>query len=129
MLSAFIPSNDKDSSIPAAFFTAEVINTSDKTMTYTFELSVNNPTKKERINVPIKGEKFHGIELTHERLSSAAHTRRTTSASAGLRQKTVTRSTPSTRETAAASKPSTGRRISCSIRSVLASDTNSSSLS
>lgn len=62
----FIPSNDKDSSIPAAFFTAEVVNTSDQTLTYTFELSVNNPSQKKRVNRPVQGEHFCGVELADD---------------------------------------------------------------
>lgn len=39
----FIPLNDKDSSIPAAFFDFEVENTTEKILTYTLALSLNNP--------------------------------------------------------------------------------------
>lgn len=59
----FIPSNDADSSIPAAFFTAQVRNTTDRELTYTFELSVNNPSKRRHIHRRVDGEAFHGIAL------------------------------------------------------------------
>ena len=39
----FIPLNDKDSGIPAAFFETSVRNTSAEVIEYTFALSVNNP--------------------------------------------------------------------------------------
>lgn len=38
----FIPTNDMDSSIPAAFFEIDVENTLDKEVTYTLALSLNN---------------------------------------------------------------------------------------
>ncbi len=41
-----IPLNDRDSSIPAAFFEVEVENTLDKAVTYTIALSLNNPLKE-----------------------------------------------------------------------------------
>ena len=39
----FIPLNDRDSGIPAAFFELRVENTTDRTLTYSLCLSVNNP--------------------------------------------------------------------------------------
>ncbi|MDR2095824.1 MAG: hypothetical protein LBP76_09960 [Treponema sp.] len=39
----FIPLNDRDSSIPAAFFEAEIANTQDRALDYTVCLSVANP--------------------------------------------------------------------------------------
>jgi uncharacterized protein (DUF608 family) len=39
----FIPLNDKDSGIPAAFFEVEVKNTQDKALDYTVCLSITNP--------------------------------------------------------------------------------------
>ena len=39
----YIPLNDLDSSIPAAFFEIEIQNTTDETVTYTLCLSVQNP--------------------------------------------------------------------------------------
>ena len=75
----FIPSNDRDSSIPAAFFTAVITNTGDTAMDYTFELSVNNPSKRPHDNRPAAAPNFHGVELaddftddTHEHYGSIA---------------------------------------------------------
>lgn len=62
----FIPSNDADSSIPAAFFTAEVHNPTDRTLSYTFELSVNNPSKRAHLNRPVRGEHFQAVELADD---------------------------------------------------------------
>jgi uncharacterized protein (DUF608 family) len=42
----FIPLNDKDSGIPAAFFEVEVENTQDKALDYTVCLSIANPYKE-----------------------------------------------------------------------------------
>lgn len=41
--SPFIPSNDADSSLPAAFFTVRIKNTSQETLTYSAAFSVSNP--------------------------------------------------------------------------------------
>ena len=60
----FIPSNADDSSIPAAFFTAEVQNTTGRALTYTFELSVNNPSGWPHIDRMVSGAHFIGVELT-----------------------------------------------------------------
>lgn len=68
----FIPSNPDDSSIPAAFFTAEVRNTSDRKLAYTFELSVNNPGKSAHVNRISETEHFSGVELT-DALSDTLH--------------------------------------------------------
>lgn len=62
----FIPSNDADSSIPAAFFTAEVRNIGDQTLTYTFALSVNNPSSRTHLNRLSHGAHFQGIELADD---------------------------------------------------------------
>ena len=42
-LNPFIPLNDKDSSIPGAFFEIEIHNPHDSALTYTICVSVNNP--------------------------------------------------------------------------------------
>lgn len=62
----FIPSNDRDSSIPAAFFTSVVTNTSDRPMEYTFELSVNNPSERRHSNRLVSSSDFQGIELADD---------------------------------------------------------------
>ena len=61
----FIPSNDFDSSIPAAFFTLEIANTTKETLDYTFELTVYNPAKCAHIHNPVNGEHFQGVELAN----------------------------------------------------------------
>lgn len=66
----FIPSNDKDSSLPAAFFVAEVSNNTDRTLTYTFELSVNNPAESHHINNLVKKDSFQGIFLSDDNMNS-----------------------------------------------------------
>ncbi|MBP1966500.1 GH116 family glycosyl-hydrolase [Paenibacillus aceris] len=44
----FIPLNDKDSSLPAAFFEWEIHNTTDALITYTLCLSISNPVPGEK---------------------------------------------------------------------------------
>ena len=59
----FIPSDEDDSGLPAAFYTAEVTNTGDEPLTYTFELTVNNPSEHPHINRAVESASFRGIEL------------------------------------------------------------------
>lgn len=44
----FIPLNDKDSSIPGAFFDVALNNTTERTITYTVHLSLTNPMQDEK---------------------------------------------------------------------------------
>lgn len=66
----FIPLNDQDSSIPAAFFEWEIENTSDKTVTYTIALSAGNPVPTERVihrynqSVSESGRTVHSLSLS-----------------------------------------------------------------
>lgn len=46
----FIPLNEDDSSIPAAFFEIAITNLSGKTIDYTAAFSVKNPFKKQAVN-------------------------------------------------------------------------------
>lgn len=62
----FIPSNDFDSSIPSAFFTACATNDTDEELTYTFEMTVNNPSKKPHIHKTIRTQSFAGVELADD---------------------------------------------------------------
>ena len=62
----FIPSNDADSGIPAAFFTACVTNETAETLTYTFELTVNNPSRRPHIHRGIHTPGFTGVELADD---------------------------------------------------------------
>lgn len=58
----FIPLNDKDSSIPAAFFEFEVKNTTKETLNYTINLSMGNPhIKGTTINQYSKNGDIHMI--------------------------------------------------------------------
>ena len=59
----FIPSNDADSSIPAAFFTACIANDTAETLTYTFELTACNPSSHPHVHKSIRTPHFAGIEL------------------------------------------------------------------
>lgn len=61
-----IPSNDADSSIPAAFFTAEVTNNGDAALTYTFEFTVNNPSKRPHVHSDLGTAHFTGVELADD---------------------------------------------------------------
>lgn len=63
----FIPSNDKDSSIPAAFFNITLTNTSKEKMTYAVLMNTTNMLKEKAISKyfeknSLKGITFHSIE-------------------------------------------------------------------
>ena len=60
-----IPSNEDDSSLPAAFYTAEVKNTSDRALRYTFELTLNNPSRGGHVHRDASAAHFRGIELAN----------------------------------------------------------------
>ncbi|MBR0464618.1 MAG: hypothetical protein IJJ23_09630 [Clostridia bacterium] len=62
----FIPSNDADSSIPAAFFTACVTNDTAEDVTYTFEMTVNNPSKRPHVHKAVRTAHFTGVELADD---------------------------------------------------------------
>lgn len=64
----FIPLNDRDSGIPAAFFEIEVKNTTDKTLKYSVAGTLTNPFPANNLNDIIQTDK-----LTFLRLSSDAH--------------------------------------------------------
>lgn len=60
----FIPLNDKDSSIPGAFFEIELTNTSNQTITYTVCASVGNPhTSPTRWNRYKEEGTLHHIQM------------------------------------------------------------------
>lgn len=60
----FIPLNDKDSSIPAAMFSFEVENTSDRKIAYTVNFSLSNPHKDaKRYNRYARSGAVHAIKL------------------------------------------------------------------
>ncbi len=62
----FIPLDDKDSSIPGAFFAVEIENTHKLPLDYTVCLSVNNPVPKGRVNTFIEKEGLSLIKLAAE---------------------------------------------------------------
>ncbi len=64
----FIPLNEDDSSIPAAFFTAEIINNTDEDIEYQIAFSVANPFKASKNKHLIKDGK-HFIKLYQTALS------------------------------------------------------------
>lgn len=55
----FIPMNVKDSSLPAAFFTYEITNTSSVTLTYTLAGTLHNPLPAQNIN------RYHHFDENH----------------------------------------------------------------
>ncbi|MFY9147709.1 MAG: GH116 family glycosyl-hydrolase [Bacillota bacterium] len=60
----FIPLNDQDSSIPAAFFEIEVTNTTDQPLTYTVCGSLTNPLKVGGVNKYVSKKGQHAIHLS-----------------------------------------------------------------
>jgi len=65
----FIPLNDKDSSIPAAFFDIEFHNTTKNEITYTLCLSVANPFSEEAVNTYHQQEDIKYIKLSSNKYS------------------------------------------------------------
>ncbi|MDQ8738775.1 GH116 family glycosyl-hydrolase [Paenibacillus sp. LHD-38] len=65
----FIPLNDRDSSIPGAFFTIEVCNTSNRDITYTINLAMKNPQKEDKnVHSYNYADNIHSIKLGSEEL-------------------------------------------------------------
>jgi len=65
----YIPLNDLDSSIPAAFFEIEVQNTTNEPITYTICLLVQNPLPEGlTVNTYGKHEKIHFIKMMSDNL-------------------------------------------------------------
>ena len=63
----FIPLNDKDSSLPAAFFEIEFFNNTGKELTYTAAFSLTNPAKSKNTNLAGKDGAVSFISLDNER--------------------------------------------------------------
>jgi non-lysosomal glucosylceramidase len=59
----FIPLNDRDSSIPGAFFEVRVDNTMSEPITYTVCASVTNPLRVGGVNKYILKDGLHAIQL------------------------------------------------------------------
>ena len=60
----FIPLNDRDSSLPAAFFTLTVRNTTQTDMRYLLALSCGNPMEKQKLNRAFQEGGRSGVEMT-----------------------------------------------------------------
>lgn len=66
----FIPLNDKDSSIPGAFFQIELLNTSNQDITYTIQMAVKNPQKDDKnAHTYDYKDHIHVIKLGSDQLS------------------------------------------------------------
>ncbi len=63
----FIPLNNKDSSLPAAFFEVEFNNSTNKELTYTAAFSLTNPAKSSNRNLAGKEGTFSYISLNNAR--------------------------------------------------------------
>ena len=69
----FIPLNDKDSGIPAAFFTLDLKNTTDDPIDYTICLSVNNPMPfGTAVNQYFEQKQLKGLHLASNAYPSDA---------------------------------------------------------
>ncbi|MCT4596417.1 MAG: non-lysosomal glucosylceramidase [Vallitalea sp.] len=66
----FIPSNDKDSSIPAAFFNWTIHNPTSKEITYTIGLSVKNPFEADTHNTFVNDANYSMINMTSDEFKS-----------------------------------------------------------
>ena len=60
----FIPHNDRDSSIPAAFFTVTIRNTGRRTINYTAAFTVRNPSRGSTTNRFCEMDNFRLLHLT-----------------------------------------------------------------
>ncbi len=60
----FIPMNDRDSTIPAAFFTVTVKNTTKNTVRYTVAGTLRNPHSKNPVNRALRRGKARILHLT-----------------------------------------------------------------
>ena len=61
-----IPQNEDDSSIPAAFYTVNVFNNTEKTLDYTVALSLGNPQIGEHYNEAFAQNGARGVSLSNE---------------------------------------------------------------
>ncbi|NLX94213.1 MAG: hypothetical protein GXZ02_10290 [Clostridiales bacterium] len=71
----FIPLNDKDSSLPAAFFEVEFFNDTAQELTYTAAFSLENPAKSKNVNLAGSedGIRFISLETTDNEKSDPAY--------------------------------------------------------
>ena len=68
----FIPTNDRDSSIPAAFFEFAVTNPTDAPLTYTVVGVLANPLPANNVNQVERHDWGHALHLTSDSLSREA---------------------------------------------------------
>ncbi len=64
----FIPLNDTDSGLPAAFFEISVTNTSDQPIDYTIASILRNPLPANNLNRLVKGDGLTSVHLTCDSL-------------------------------------------------------------
>ena len=62
----FIPIDDKNSSLPAAFFTVRIKNTTDQPIDYTVALSLGNPQPGRHMNADFAQDGAKGVRLTDD---------------------------------------------------------------
>ncbi len=66
----FIPLNDTDSGLPAAFFEISVTNTSDQPVDYTIAGILRNPLPANNLNRVVKGDGLTSVHLTCDSLAN-----------------------------------------------------------
>ena len=67
----FIPLNDADSSIPAAFFEFEVANTTAQTTDYTLAFTVKNPCPEKSVHRLVRSDRLTLIQLASDHVPAA----------------------------------------------------------
>ena len=67
-----IPSNADDSSLPAAFFTAEATNTGAAEATFTFAFTLGNPSRRPHTHADVRGAAFQGLRLGDDQADADA---------------------------------------------------------
>ena len=70
----FIPLNDKDSGIPAAFFEFEITNTQSAPLRYSLVGVLGNPLPKNNLHTIEHSDRFHLLHLRSDGLGSDAVT-------------------------------------------------------
>lgn len=62
----FIPLNDRDSSLPAAFFAIEVVNPTARAIDYTLAFTLQNPAHGKTVNRGLKTDRGRILHMTGE---------------------------------------------------------------
>ena len=68
----FIPSNEHDSGIPAAFFEIKLKNTTDRKLKYTIALSVDNPFENKGLHILTENGLFTGVKMNSSAVKKSA---------------------------------------------------------